>query len=431
MGEGAITEHKERVQMAADALMDEAIAGLQQLVRFPSVTGDEGRAQEHLAGRLKDLGAEVDFWYPQRAELEDHPAFPMVNCGDLGSRPNVVGVWRGQSGGRSLILNGHIDVVSPGREDRWEGNPWSGDIRGGRLYGRGSCDMKGGLLAAVFAREAIRRAGLELKGDVFVESVIGEEDGGVGTLATLVRGYRAGGAVIMEPSRLALVPAQAGAMTFRLTVPGKAAHGSTRYEGASALEKFVPILQALTALEARINAAITDPLFSRYPIKAPLSIGYVRSGVWGSMVPEELVAEGRYGFYRDPDATGARQAFEAAVAEVAAVDPWLRENPPQVEWIRSLWEPAAIAEGHPLRETFEGAYRGALGAAPVVEGVPYGSDMRLLTNYGQIPTLIFGPGDIAQAHFTNEYVSLEDYAKAIKVLAAFIADWCGVAWNAI
>ncbi len=416
---------KERLQKAVAEVMDEAVETLRQLVRIPSITGEEEAAQVFLAGLLKDTGLTTDFWYPQVEDLKNHPAFPMVNADNLGKRPNLVGVYHGKGGGKSLILNGHIDVVSPGEEEKWtHKNPWSGTIEGDRLYGRGSCDMKAGLLSGVFALKALLLAGLPLKGNVYLQSVISEENGGCGTLACLVRGYKAGGAVIMEPTRMFLMPAQMGVTSFRLTVRGMASHGSVRYEGVSAVEKFSYLHGGIIQWETEREKEIEGLLFRDYPIKAPISVGTVSAGIWDSTVPEKLTAEGRYGFPLNLTLAEARKDFEDKVKELSEKDPWLKDHPPAVEWINASWEPAEIEAGHPLVVRLSESFGAALGRRPRLAGAPYGSDMRLFTRYGNIPALLFGPGDVRKAHFTDEFVPLQEYREAIAVLAHFILSWC-------
>lgn len=417
-------EEAERLRFAVVEVMDEAVETLRQLVQIPSITGNEEAAQEYLAGIFNKSGLQVDLWYPGLDDLKSHPAFPMVTPGELGRRPNLVGTLKGAGGGRSLILNGHMDVVNPGEEKNWIHSPWSGAIEGNMLYGRGACDMKAGLLAGFFALQAILRAGIPLKGTVHLESVIGEENGGVGTLACLVRGYTADGAVIMEPTGLSIMPVQMGVLDFRLTVTGKAAHGCVRYEGVSVVEKFSYLHGGIIHWEALREKEIEGDLFSSYPIKAPISIGTVQAGNWSSTVPEKLTAEGRYGFPVGQTMAEARKAFEEKVLELASRDPWLRENPPLVEWINSSWDPAEVSPDHPVVVKMKDSYRIALGQEPKLAGATYGSDMRLLTKYGSTPSLLFGPGDIRRAHFTDECVSLEEYRDAIEVLANFILVWC-------
>ena len=225
-----------------------------------------------------------------------------------------------------------------GDEAAWTTPPWDPAVRDGRVYGRGAVDMKGGLCCALFAAKAIRDAGVRLRGRLSVASVVGEEDGGTGTLATILRGHTADGAVVVEPTRLRVVPAQAGSLMFRLVVHGLSAHGCVREEGVSAVEKFVPLLAALRRLEAERcgvaagsdparssagpGAAVAgdprSPLFAGYRLPWPIEVGTVRAGDWASSVPDTLVAEGRYGVAVGEDVAAARRVFEEAIARAAA-----------------------------------------------------------------------------------------------------------------
>jgi acetylornithine deacetylase len=183
-----------------------------ELIQIPSVTGDESKAQRHIAKILDDIGMEVDIWEIDIPEVRKHPDFSMGV--DRKEGLGVVGCLRGGNG-RSLILNGHIDVVSPGDENNWSVPPWRGTINDGMLYGRGSVDMKGGLSCAIHAVKAVIDSGIDFKGNVFIESVVGEEDGGIGALSTALRGYKADGAVIVERLSSKLPPLRRAATSSR------------------------------------------------------------------------------------------------------------------------------------------------------------------------------------------------------------------------
>jgi acetylornithine deacetylase len=258
-----------------------------------------------------------------------------------------------------------------------------------------------------------------------VESVIGEEDGGVGTLATVLRGYTADGAVIVEPTELCVAPAQAGALNFRLTIPGLSAHGCVREEGVSAIEKFIPIHTALMALERERNANVRDPLYARYALPYALCIGRVSAGNWASSVAESLTCEGRYGLAVGEDIVGAQRQFEEAIADAALAEPWLRDHPPVVEWWGGHFEPAGIAADHPIATTVAGAYSSASGADARIEGMTYGADMRLLVNVGHTPTVMFGPGDVRNSHRPDEYVPIADLLLVTRTLALTALRFCG------
>jgi len=396
---------------------------LRELIAIPSLGGAEMAAQEYVAGQMERCGLRVDAWELDLARLSQHPGFSMEVQRERGL--GVVGLMGEGAGGRSLILNGHVDVVPCGDEANWHYPPWQGTIAHGRVYGRGAVDMKGGLCCALFAAKALRDAGIRLNGRLIVESVVGEEDGGVGTLAAILRGYTADGAIIVEPTALAVVPAQAGALSFRVTVQGHAAHGCVREEGVSAVEKFILIHEALMKLEREYNDEARHALYSRYRLPYPLCIGKVSAGDWPSSVPERLVCEGRYGVAVGEGVATARRRFEAAVAQAAHADPWLREHPPLVEWWGGQFEPASIPVDHPVVETVAQAFGDVTGAPPHVEGVTYGADMRLLVNVGQTPTVLFGPGDVRNSHRPDEYVPVDDLVTTVRTLALTALRFCG------
>ncbi|MBC8161207.1 MAG: ArgE/DapE family deacylase [Roseiflexaceae bacterium] len=417
-----MNELEQRVLDAIDA--DAMVTFLCGLVAIESLDGNETTVQRYMAASMRGFGLEVDEWEIDVAALREHPAFcwEVERSEGLG----VVGMIGEDRGGRSLIFNGHIDVVPAGDPANWQYPAWQGTVADGQVYGRGALDMKGGLVCGLFAAKAIRDAGVRLQGQLQVQSVIGEEDGGCGMLATILRGHTADAAIIMEPTELCVTPAQAGALSFRMTVFGNAAHGCVREEGTSAIEKFWPIHQALLELEAVRNAREQSPLFARYRLPYPLSIGTVQAGNWPSSVPETLVAEGRYGIAVGEDAASARDEFTAAVQRVAESDPWLRAHPPTIEWCGGQFDSASTASDHPIIGALTQAYTAATGATTRLEGVTYGADMRLLVNLGQVPTVMFGPGDVRLAHKPDEHVPVADLIAVVRTLALTALRFCGV-----
>lgn len=416
--------HELRALEAID--MDGLLAFLDQLVAVPSLDGspEENAAQELVAAQLERCGLLVDRWEIDLPALYAHPAcsWEVPRSRALG----VVGTLGADNGGRSLILNGHVDVVPAGDLANWRYPPWRATLDAGRVYGRGALDMKGGLCCAIFAAKAIADAGLRLRGRLLIQPVIGEEDGGLGTLAALLRGHTADGAIVVEPTELRVAPAQAGAHNFRLTVRGLSAHGCVREEGVSAIEKYYPLQQAILALEHARNQRHQSPLFTRYSLPNPICIGTIRAGNWASTVAEELVAEGRYGIAVGEDPMAARAELEATVAAAAQADPWLREHPPTLEWWGGTFDPAATAADHPLVTTVAESFGEAAGAPAILEGMTYGADMRLLVNVGGVPTVLFGPGDVRKAHRPDEYVPLEDLRTVTRTLVLSVLRYCGV-----
>ena len=411
-----------RVLEALD--VDAMVEAVRRLVRIPSAHGHETPAQEAVAELMADGGLDVDLWEIDLAEVQRHPdaSWEIERDHALG----VVGSLEGAGGGPTLILNGHVDVVPAGRAERWSRAPFEGAVDGGRVHGRGALDMKGPLVAGLFALRALREADVPLAGTARLQSVIGEEDGGLGTLATILRGYRGDGAVVMEPTDLAVAPLQAGCMNFRVRVPGRAAHGAVRDEGVSAFEKLFGLYDAIRNLETRRNAGTDDALFARYAVPFPISIGILSGGDWASSVPDHAVMEGRYGVRPDEDPGEARKELEDAVAESARKDPFLRQHPPRVEWGGGGGVPAATDPQHPLVQVVRRAHEAATGREAAVEGVPFGADAGLLRRVADTPTVLYGAGDIRHAHRPDESVEIDALVEMARTLALTALRFCGV-----
>ena len=417
---------RERVLTWFDDRAGEVVASLQELVRIPSVSGSEAEneVQAVLAARMPGLGLEVDHWPVPLAQTLAEPGFPGVEV-ERTEAWGLVGALRGRGDGPSLMLDAHVDVVPTGEPSTWrDGHPFSGALRGGSVHGRGACDMKGGLVAAWWAVRALSELGVPLRGDVLLATVLGEEDGGLGTWATLARGWRADACVIPEPTSLDLVPASAGALTFRLSVHGLATHASRRTSGVSAVEKFWPVFAALRALEERRSRG-AHPLMSRWDVPYPIEIGRVRSGDWPSSVPDLLVAEGRYGVALDEPVEQARDRLEEAVALACAGDPWLRDHPVQVQWWGGSFAPGRTGADAAILAAVRSAHAAVARRPQQTWGAPYGSDLRLLNAAG-VPTVHYGPGDAALAHGPDESVPVEEVLIAARVLAVLAIDRCGV-----
>ncbi|WP_394835799.1 ArgE/DapE family deacylase [Pendulispora rubella] len=416
-----------RVIDAVDS--NELMADLEALVAIPSIGGSDAEhdVQAWCAQRLAQLGAEVDHWQMDLGELLARPDFP----GQEVTRREAYGCvgtlgGDGKSGGGSpaLVLCGHVDVVPPGHLDGWPDRaPWTLRISNGVIAGRGTCDMKGGLAAIFGAVAALARAGVRLRRPLAVHAVVGEEDGGLGAFATLLRGHLGDACVIAEPTAGAIVPANAGSLTFQLDVPGQAAHGSTRTLGVSAIDKLSVLLSALRELEVHRNAN-PDPWLAHLEMPYPLSVGIVRAGDWASTVPDRAIAEGRYGVRLGESVDTARREFEAAVARACSADPWLASHPARVQWPGGVFASGRLPEQHPLTAELSNAVAALGGRPPAVLGAPYGSDLRLYMGAG-VPTVQFGPGDIRFAHALDEHVTRSDIEHAARAFALLALRRCG------
>ncbi|HET8768489.1 MAG TPA: M20/M25/M40 family metallo-hydrolase [Pedococcus sp.] len=443
-----------------DAVDPEALlADLAALVATAPVGGTPGEvvAQRWGAQRLRELGLTVDEWDVDLEALrasDDHPGEEV----DRRELVGVVGTWVAAGGGAAagegganprgagappgevpgLVLCGHTDVVPVGDRTQWTDDPFLLVRQGDRVVGRGACDMLGGVAAVLAAVRALRAAGVTLRRPLAVHLVSGEEDGGVGAFATLRAGHRGAACVIAEPTGGAVIPANAGSLTFRLEIPGRAAHGSTRTLGESAVDHLEPVLAALRALEARRNARVGG-LFAHLDLAAPLSVGVLHAGDWASTVPDLLVAEGRYGVLPGETLDAARAAFEEAVAAVGRDDAWLAEHPVRVSWPGGAFAPGALPEGDPLLgQVLDAAVSAAPAVAggnaeaggssearrPRVEGAPYGSDLRHYAAHG-IPTLQYGPGLLADAHAVDEGVTVAELVSCARAYVLLALRRCG------
>ncbi|MBI1351200.1 MAG: ArgE/DapE family deacylase [Actinomycetales bacterium] len=405
------------------------IEDLSALLAIPSVSGTpaEVEAQDWLAERWSAEGFEVDRWDIDLDRLTADPEFPGMEV-DRDHAVGVTATLKGDGNGPTLLLDGHTDVVPPGDLDAWSGDPFvprrmsrnGADV----LVARGASDMKAGVAAMWAATRAIAEAGITLRGDVILAPVSGEEDGGLGTFALLRHGVTAAMCIVPEPTSLGMVPGNGGALTFRLTVPGLAAHASMRMSGVSAIERFIPLYHALEELEARRNRDV-DPIMERWPIAYPLSIGTVHAGDWASTVPDVLVAEGRLGVAIGEEVEDARAELEATVAATCAADPWLRDHPARVTWWGGQFASGRVDPKHPISSIVAEVHEEVSGQPLDVYGGPYGSDLRLLTRIGGIPTVHYGPGTPEAAHTPDEYVRVDEVIQSAQALARLILRICG------
>jgi acetylornithine deacetylase len=393
---------------------------IDKLIATPSYGGYESKAQELMAAKLEELGLSVDKWKIDFDELRKHPDFSMSY-----ERKEGLGVV-GTTGveGKSLILCGHIDTVAPGDVENWDTLPLKATVKDGKLYGRGTTDMKAALVGALFAVKAVTDT-VKLRGKVIFESVIGEEDGGCGALATCLRGYSADAGIVMEPSETKVAPEIAGAMSFNITVPGKPVHACVKDEGISAIEKFILVYNGLMELEKERNKRFTDPLYNRYTSPYAISIGTVKGGEWPGTVAESVAFEGRIGVAVGEREKTARKELEEKIAEIADADPWLREHRPKVEWAGYSFASSMIPVDHPIVQEIGKAYQDVTGEKPVHEGMTYASDVRHIINVAKTPTTVFGPGDVRVAHGANEYVPIDQLETVVKTLALTIMRFIG------
>jgi len=434
----------ERVLERVDSLQDELVQAVSEAVQIESVNpkypgqvyedivGGEGQVSRFVSQLYEAVGCEVDLF--------------AIEPG----RENCVGAWKGTGGGRSLIYNGHVDVVPPGDLAGWQsGSPWSGKIDGDRIWGRGSTDMKGGVVAQAFAARAIREAGFDLKGDLILEAVVGEEtmDHECGTTATLRRGYVADAAVIAEPSGslmqpLAIAPVTAGLLGMSLTVRGKRTHAGNRAQvirtggsgdevGVDAVEKGIFVINAIRRLEEEWGQTKRHRLFE--PGHFTINPGALVAGTEGTFLYPAMVADYltvTYAVFHHPDedSENVKREIEGQIHRAAQLDPWLREHPPEVEWM-FRWPASVVSPSHPVCEAVAAAHeQGAEGTRfagePALRGFAAVDDASFFNAAG-VPAISYGPGNGRVAHADDEYVLIDELVTATRTYALLAMGWCG------
>lgn len=401
----------------------------EELLRFDTTGGHEGPAQAFVRERLEALGFETYEWTADAETLADHPSFP-DDPGEIPveGRPSVGGVleFGDPDSGPTLVLNGHVDVVPAARES-WSSDPFDPvwDDSKGKLTARGAADMKSGLAACVFAAKHLHEttergdADRDLDGRVVVESVVGEEQGGVGAAAAALSNpypFERDAAIIAEPTELRPVVATEGSVMARLRLTGRSAHAATAWRGESVLPHFEHLRAGLEEWEAERHEGVTHPLYEAFPTRWPLVVGRLSAGSWASTVPAELTAELRAGVAPGETVDEVERELREQVAALSEEDDWLAEHPPDLERFSVQFEPAEIDPDEPVVVAVQAAMQasGLEDAAP--RGATYGADQRHYVAAG-IPTVLFGPGSIEQAHFPNERIHWPDVETAAGVLA--------------
>lgn len=420
----AITAERARILRTVDEKMEEIASFLGRLVQFDSETGKEGPIQEFIAESLRHMGLEVDQWVPSLDELASHPAYIPAAGRDFTGRPNVVGICRGDAKARSLLFNGHVDTIPWQPVSEWQFNPLSGELQEGRILGRGSSDMKGGLAAMTMALKTLLDIGLRPRGSIFLEYVVDEEVSGLGTLACVIRGYKADAGISLETSDLHVQPACIGRLWFVVEVRGKPAGISRRWEAVSALDKGYRIAKAIEDLEGIRIAELTHPLYPDNRGALPCAVGRFEAGSYPSATPDRAILRGSMGLMPQEDIEQVKQDFMDFIRRVCALDPWLKYNPPKVWFEGLIAEGAEIPRDHPIVTTVAKSFREVTGQEPVYSGRMGAADTRFLIRHGGTPTVIFGPGVTAQMHATNEWLPAENLMIATKTLALAIHEWC-------
>lgn len=420
-------EAQEAVRAAVERGWEDQITFLRALVGERSLRGGTTGAQRLVEDRIRSLGVKPERVTVDLERLRGRPGFSPVDWsseGEFDVSGRLVGA---ATGGRSLILNGHVDVVPSTPDDHWTHDPWGGEVEDGRLYGRGAADMKAGVAAMLAAAAAIRAAGVELRGDLELQSVIEEECSGHGTLALLEAGHRADAAIVPEPMGQTLCTAHPGVLWCRIQVRGMGAHAERADAAVNAMERMWPLIAAVRELEAEVNqAAVRHPAFAGLSHPLNYNIGTLHAGDWPSSVPESATMEVRFSYPPGESVGGAQQRIERYLRQAADQDPWLREMPPRITWFGFAAEPAIYDTEDPLSRTLERNHLQVVGRGLTRRPFAATIDNRFFALYAGMPTACYGPtGD--RLHAPDESVDLATVLQTTQVLAGTILDWCGVA----
>jgi len=430
MHEPLTSEQAAAILESAEAVLADAIAFLQGLIRIPTVN-PPGEAYpacaRYMGEHLSTLGYSVEYIDLTPAEVAE-----LAPYGDSQPRSNVIGRLAGAQTGPVLHFNGHIDVVPPG--EGWTVAPFGGDVRNGRIYGRGASDMKGGLAAQVYAIEAIRRAGLQLQGSVEQSGVVDEESTGnrnAGMGLLVERGYispqRTDYVVITEPLNADnICLGHRGAIWGEITTFGRLSHGSTPERGINAIEQMADfIAEATRILKPRLQQRQnSQPVAPSSANAASLAFNMIQGGMNVNSVPDRCSVAFDRRLVMGESLEEARREICELLERQASTQPGFRYE--YVE--RYATGPTWVSAETPLVQAFASAVQQVVGRTPGYVCSPGTDDQRFVVqNAGIEQCIVYGPGEITQAHVVDESLALEDLLTSIKVMALATATLLGVA----
>lgn len=384
--------------------------------------GLEKEGQDFLAQLMEEMGAQVE--KDPMKEEDIRKCYDTWQEGNLGhnqtDRYNVYGRFPGKAGGKSLLFNGHVDVMPADDAEEWTYPPFEPVIADGKMYGRGTADMKGGLMASLMAVQLLKDAGAELPGDVVITSVCDEEGGGNGSMQAIMSGQKADGVVVCEGTSDELILAHMGFVFFRVEFEGKACHSGGKSNGVSAIDKAVKVMHALEEKEHQWLLKYKHPL-----LPAPnLNVGVIQGGSAGSTVAGDCMFASCVHYL--PNQMSYDQVvaeFTEVVERTAKADPWMEKHPPKIT-IYQAGGGFEMEQDHPFVDAFRKAYRDARDKEVKIVGSPAGCDSRLWRNIAGCPTVQFGPGNLAQCHGVDEWISIDAYLESILIYANLILEFC-------
>ena len=413
---------KEKIRQYIDEHKEELFTTIQEVVRIKSIVGNEQEMQEYMKRKYEELNLTVHEIEPVFEKISSHKAF--IDSGiPYTNRKNVIGIYNGKKNGKSLTIHGHVDVVSPEPLSNWTMDPWSGDIICNKLYGRGSADMKGGLISNWFALKTLIDLGYPIAGDVHLHSVLEEEaGGGGGALACLEEGFVTDGYISTEPHNLNITISHAGIMYFRVLVKGRIAHAGLAHEGVNAISKMVKIVSALEELNEWRAKNVKFELYEKGSGQSVhLNLGVLNAGDWASTVPGEAVLEGRIGFIPGETRQEIKELIHGTIKKAVEGDKWMEEIPPILEWFGWSTDPWYQDPEDPFVQLFLENAESVMDRKVNIIGRASANDARFTQYYGK-KGLCFGPiGE--NMHGPDECVHLDSVVEVTNVLANYIIRW--------
>lgn len=407
---------------------NDEIAFVQKMVQYGGQRGDEHEALDELHRQYMSRGYKTRKLEMDQEVLSQHTAAGRFS--DTHSKaPVVIAVHDPTSstpGGKSLILNGHIDIVPNGPKELWTHDPYSGVIEGDWLYGRGSGDMRAGAVANLYALDALRNIGKQPASKVIIESVPEEESTGNGTMTTHLAGYTADAVLIPEPTNEELVRANVGVIWFKITVAGRPVHVLKAKEGSNAIESIWKIVGGLKELEKEMNAQKKGRLYFEHmasPIN--LNVAMIEGGDWASSVPAWCTIDCRVALFPGVTAQEVAGKIEQKVAEVSKTDSFLHDSPAKVTWNGFFAEGYILEPGSEAEELLKTVHHMVTGDELKSMTMPAYLDTRIFALEQKIPALCYGP--IGESlHGFDERVSISSIRRVTTTIALFIAEWCGL-----
>lgn len=433
-------ELKELISNWVDQNKETIITLLKDLVAISSINPyfdddtqlmNEGDVQEYIKKYIEKLGFVTEFTYPDAIKLErykDKPGYHKDH--KFIDRPNLYGELKGNGEGKSILLTGHVDVVQRG--NGWTVEPFIPVIKNGKIYGRGTVDMKGGIAAMIAAVQAIVELNIKLSGDIKIGTVVDEEAGGMGTLAFIAEGYRADGCILTEPTDLRIAPLCRGILWGKIVIEGKSGHielskGEWRHGGAvDSIEKSMHVIKSIKQLNKDWN---TLKIHDYLALPCEIKLAEIHSGMYPTTFSNrtELVFNAQY-LPREKDENGlgsrVKEEIEAFIANVAMTDPWLALNPPKIEWILDADCGETPVDSEFIKSLIQSMNEISKNKK-TIEGTTSHTDMGWFTNVG-IPTINYGPGKPMLAHQVDEYLDVDDLITATKEIAFAIINWVGI-----